>query len=47
MTYTVSYQGDMPVGITGTGVGSIKSPMGVFSNNGTEKYKLTAQGGCT
>ncbi len=45
-TYTVTYQGDVPVGITGTGVGSVKTPVGVFSNSGTEKYVLTPRDGC-
>ena len=45
-TYTVTYRGDDPVGITGTGVGSVKTPVGVFSNSGTEKYVLTPRDGC-
>ena len=45
-TYTVAYQGEVPVGITGTGVGSVKTPLGVFSNSGTEKYVLTPRDGC-
>jgi hypothetical protein len=40
-TYTVKYEGDVPVGIIGTGKGSVKTPMGVHSNVGTEKYTLS------
>jgi hypothetical protein len=39
-TYTVAYAGGEPVAITATGPGSVKTPMGVHSNVGTEKYKL-------
>lgn len=45
-TYTVTYRGDVPVGITGTGVGSVKTPVGVFSNSGVEKYTLSPRDGC-
>lgn len=47
-TYTVSYQGDTPVGIIATGPGSVKTPMGVQTNTGTEKYTLSPAGsaGC-
>jgi hypothetical protein len=45
-TYVVRYDGDVPVGITGTGVGSVKTPAGVFSNPGVEKYTLTPREGC-
>ncbi|MDH5265220.1 MAG: hypothetical protein OEX21_10765 [Betaproteobacteria bacterium] len=45
-TYVVDYNGGVPVGITGTGVGSVKTPMGVFSNPGVEKYTLTPRDGC-
>lgn len=45
-TYVVTYDGDVPVGITGTGVGSVKTPVGVFSNPGVEKYTLSPRDGC-
>jgi hypothetical protein len=45
-TYTVSYQGDQPTGIAASGVGSIKSPLGVFSNSGSEKYQLAPREPC-
>jgi hypothetical protein len=45
-TYAVGYQGDVPVRITGTGVGSVKTPAGVFSNSGVEKYVLTPRDPC-
>jgi predicted small lipoprotein YifL len=45
-TYVVNYKDDTPVGITGTGVGSVKTPMGVLSNSGTEKYRLTPRSPC-
>lgn len=45
-TYVVNYRDGVPVGITGNGVGSVKTPVGVMSNSGTEKYKLTPREGC-
>lgn len=45
-TYVVNYRDDVAVGITGTGVGSVKTPIGVVSNSGTERYRLTPHDGC-
>jgi hypothetical protein len=39
-TYTVKYTDGVAVGITATGSGSVKTPMGVVSANGTEQYRL-------
>ena len=35
-----------PVTVPKLGVGSVKTPMGVFSNSGVEKYVLTPRDGC-
>jgi hypothetical protein len=43
--YTVKYNGDVAVAITATGPGSVKTPGGVVSGNGTEKYTLQPTGG--
>ena len=45
-TYTVTYQGDTPVGIVATGPGSVKTPMGVQTKVDTEHYSLTPRSGC-
>jgi hypothetical protein len=46
-TYTVNFDGEVAVGITATGPGSVKTPMGVQTAEGTEKYTLTPLGeGC-
>lgn len=39
--YTVQYAGDQPAGISASGPGSVKTPMGVVSRNGTEKYTVS------
>jgi hypothetical protein len=39
--YSVDYQDERPVGIRASGVGSVKTPMGVMSNGGDERYTLT------
>lgn len=44
-SYTVQYQGDVAVGITASGPGSVKTPAGVVSSNGTEKYTLAPSTG--
>jgi hypothetical protein len=40
-TYTVKYEGEAPVGITATGPGSVKTPMGTHTKVDTERYKLS------
>jgi hypothetical protein len=40
-TYTVNYSEDVAVGITASGPGNVKTPMGVQSRDGTEQYQLT------
>jgi hypothetical protein len=40
-TYTVTTDGEVATGITATGPGSVKTPMGVQTSTGTEKYTLT------
>ncbi len=42
-TYTVQYNGAMPVGITATGPGTAFTPKGNFTTTDTEKYVLTPQ----
>lgn len=42
-TYTVQYNGEVPVGIKGSGPGTACTPMGCFTSPGTEKYTLTPQ----
>lgn len=44
-TYTVHYRGDVPVGITATGPGSVKTPMGTHTKVDTEKYTLSSYNG--
>jgi hypothetical protein len=39
-TYTVKYADGVAVGITATGVGSVKTPQGVVTADGTEQYRL-------
>jgi len=39
--YTVQYAGDQPVGISASGPGSVKTPMGVVSRSGAEKYAVS------
>jgi hypothetical protein len=39
-TYTVQYAEGVAVGITATGPGSVKTPQGTLTRNGTEKYRL-------
>jgi hypothetical protein len=48
-TYTVEYQGDVPVGITATGPGSVKTPNATHTKVDTEKYTFvpTSVGGCS
>jgi hypothetical protein len=38
--YTVTYDGEVAVAITASGPGSVKTPMGTQTRNGTEKYML-------
>jgi hypothetical protein len=46
-TYKVSADGETAVGITATGPGSVKTPMGTQSRVGTEQYTLTPlENGC-
>jgi len=40
-TYTVSYGSEGPVSIRATGPGSVKTPIGTQTANGTEEYSLT------
>lgn len=42
-TYKVQYNGEVPIGITGSGPGTACTPMGCFTSPGKEKYTLTAQ----
>lgn len=44
-TYTVQYQDEVAVAITATGPGSVKTPLGTQSNNGTEQYMLSPAAG--
>jgi hypothetical protein len=39
--YTVTYQGDIPVHITARGPGTVKTPMGDMTAEGTEEYTIT------
>lgn len=43
--YAVAYQGDVAVSMTAEGPGSVKTPKGTFTRNGSEKYTLTPHGG--
>ena len=43
-TYTVNYQGDVAVSVSSQGPGSVKTPKGTFSRNGSEIYTLTPLG---
>jgi hypothetical protein len=43
-TYTVNYQDDVAVSISSQGPGSVKTPKGTFSRNGSETYTLTPLG---
>jgi hypothetical protein len=46
-TYTVKYNGDAPVHITAKGPGTVKTPMGDMTADGTEEYNVSAsQDGC-
>ena len=46
-TYTVTYDGDTPVRMTGRGPGSVQTPVGTTSGGGTEEYTiLPMSGGC-
>jgi len=46
-TYTVQYNGDDPVHITAKGPGTVKTPMGDMTADGTEEYSVSAsQSGC-
>lgn len=40
-TYTVATDGEVATSITATGPGSVKTPLGVVTKNGTEQYTLT------
>ena len=45
--YTVNYQDENAVSIQATGPGSVKTPKGTFTRNGSETYTLTpTTGGC-
>jgi len=43
-TYTVNYQGETAVSISATGPGSVKTPKGTYTRNGSETYSLTPMG---
>jgi hypothetical protein len=43
-TYKVKFNGDQPVGIVAEGPGSVETPAGVVSGNGSETYTLTPLG---
>lgn len=46
-TYTVTYNGDDPVHLTSKGPGTVKTPMGDMTADGTEEYSVSAsQDGC-
>lgn len=46
-TYTVQYNGDDPVHVTAKGPGTVKTPMGDMTAEGTEEYSVSAsQAGC-
>ena len=46
-TYTVQYNGDDPVHVTAKGPGTVKTPMGDMTAEGTEEYSVSAsQSGC-
>lgn len=46
-TYTVKYDGDNPVHVTAKGPGTVKTPMGDMTAEGTEEYSVSAsQDGC-
>lgn len=46
-TYTVQYNGDDPVHVTAKGPGTVKTPMGDMTAEGTEEYSVSAsQDGC-
>jgi len=46
-TYTVQYNGDNPVHVTAKGPGTVKTPMGDMTADGTEEYSVSAsQSGC-
>ena len=45
-TYVVKYANEIAVGITATGAGSVRTPQGVVSANGTEQYRLTPAPDC-
>lgn len=40
-TYTVATNGELATSVTATGPGSVKTPVGIVSRNGTEQYTLT------
>ena len=45
--YTVKYNGDNPVHVTAKGPGTVKTPMGDMTAEGTEEYSISAsQDGC-
>lgn len=45
--YTVQYNGDDPVHVTAKGPGTVKTPMGDMTAEGTEEYSVSAsQSGC-
>jgi hypothetical protein len=43
-TYTIIYDGDVPMRITAKGPGTVKTPMGDMTAEGTEEYKVTPPG---
>jgi hypothetical protein len=45
-TYTVRYTDGVAVSITATGPGSVKTPQGVVTGNGSEEYRLTPLQDC-
>jgi hypothetical protein len=45
-TYVVNTDGEVATGIVAKGPGSVKSPMGVHTAQGTENYKLTPLDSC-
>lgn len=46
-SYTVKYDGDNPVHLTSKGPGTVKTPMGDMTADGTEEYSVSAsQDGC-
>lgn len=46
-TYSVTYQDEVAVSLKAQGPGSVKTPKGTFTRNGSETYTLTPQGdGC-